>query len=69
MPTPAESDRVELEAKIMFLERTVEVLQGVVQEQARSIATMEERFERLEEQLRNGGEDQVSPHHDPPPHY
>ena len=64
------AERVDFEAKVAFLERAVEVLNQVVQEQGRSMHELQERFAKLEGKL----EDQstgapMRPHDDPPPHY
>lgn len=62
-------DRVELEAKIMFLERTLESLHDAMVEQGRQIVTLEQRLERLERKIAEKGEPEMGPHDAPPPHY
>lgn len=59
---------VDLEIKIAFLERTIEALSSVVNEEARARQALEHRLAALESSIRAGG-DNVGPQHDPPPHY
>jgi uncharacterized coiled-coil protein SlyX len=65
-------ERIAFEAKVAFLERAVELMNGVVQEQGRVLHDLEERFakleSRIEEQTDSEGS-QMRPHDDPPPHY
>ena len=63
--------RVELEAKLTFLERTVEVMSKVMHEQGQQIEQLEQRLAALlgkVEQSADEGAD-FRPHDDPPPHY
>jgi uncharacterized coiled-coil protein SlyX len=65
-------DRIEFEAKVTFLERTVEVMHDTLLEQGRILANLEQRLASIEREKRDEGEDLVGdlrPHNDPPPHY
>ena len=65
------TERVELEAKVTFLERTVEVMSKVMHEQGVQIEELDRRLGALLaklEQAADGGDD-LRPHDDPPPHY
>ena len=67
-----QSDRVDLESKLAFLEHTLDELSEVVLEQGRTLEAMGRTITRLEARLRDGsGGD--GPDGDPleerPPHY
>ena len=65
--------RVELEAKLTFLERTVEVMSKAMHEQGIQIGQLERRLAGLENKIEEAQEDDAGgglrPHDDPPPHY
>lgn len=65
------SDRVDLEIKAAFLERTLDALNEVVVEQGNMIDRLERRLDTLEQRLKamRDGEDEVGPHDERPPHY
>ncbi len=67
----SQPDRVELETKLGFLERTVEELNTVILDHANTIQRLEQRVSKLEANLAASQSDagDVGPHHDPPPHY
>ena len=66
----AEPPIVELEAKLMFLERTVEVLQETVRDQGETIDKLTKRIGELERGLCDReAEDEIGPQNDRPPHY
>ena len=60
--------RIDLESKLAFLERTVEELSAVVNEEALARQALDTRLARLEQSQKGDGLD-VGPHDDPPPHY
>jgi len=60
--------RIDLESKLAFLERTVDELSAVVNEEALARQALETRLARLEQSQKGDGLD-VGPHDDPPPHY
>ncbi|MCA8943775.1 MAG: SlyX family protein [Planctomycetes bacterium] len=62
-------DRIDLEAKLAFLERTVDALSTAMHEQAKTLDAFERRLARLEVQKRAASEPEVGPHDAPPPHY
>lgn len=68
---PTGGREFELEAKVAFLERQVELLTGEVREQNRVLARMDEELARLRILLdrKQDAEDEIGPHDDPPPHY
>ena len=61
-------NRIDLESKLAFLERTVEELSGVLHHEAIARKALEARLAQLESSVRQGG-NEVGPQHDPPPHY
>ena len=63
--------RVELEAKLTFLERTVEVMSKVMHEQGVQIEQLERRLAALLAKIEEAADDGpgLRPHDDPPPHY
>ena len=65
--------RVELEAKVTFLERAVEVMSKAMHEQGAQIGQLERRLDGLENKLESAQQDPdgdgLRPHDDPPPHY
>ncbi|MAE77091.1 MAG: hypothetical protein CMJ85_09505 [Planctomycetes bacterium] len=65
------SERVDLEMKTAFLERTVETLDAVVREQGNALASLERRLALIEQRVKamQGGGHDVGPHDVPPPHY
>lgn len=67
-PSDAPDPRIDLESKLAFLERTVEELSAVVNEEALARQALETRLARLEQSQKGDGLD-VGPHDDPPPHY
>ncbi len=69
--TPQNTDRVDLEVELGFLQRTVEELNAVVVEQADVIDDLRTRLDKLERQARSGegNQEPLRPHDDPPPHY
>ncbi len=72
MEQPSQNtDQVELEVKLGFLERTVEELNAVVVAQADVIDDLRTRLDKLERQARSGegNQEPLRPHDDPPPHY
>lgn len=62
--------RIDLEAKVAFLERTVDALHEALHEHTKTLASLEQRLSRFErrEQTR-GSEPELGPHDSPPPHY
>ena len=64
-----DADRVELEAKVTFLERAVELLNEAMVEQGRLTSEFERRIEWLERKLEAQKEPEVGPHDEAPPHY
>jgi uncharacterized coiled-coil protein SlyX len=63
---------MELEMKLAFLERTVEVLNEVILEQGTQLQSISLRIEKMESQARSAGAsspETLRPHDDPPPHY
>ena len=64
------TDRTDLEAKVAFLERTVDGLNVALQEHAQILSALEKRVARLEKKSESGSSDpDVGPHDSPPPHY
>lgn len=62
--------RIDLEAKLTFLERSVEVMSKVMHEQGMQIEQLEQRLAALGGKLEAGDDGAVlRPHDDPPPHY
>ncbi len=65
--------RVDLEAKLTFLERTVEVMSKAMHEQGIQIGQLEHRLAGLEHKIeaeqQDSDGDGLRPHDDPPPHY
>ena len=65
-------DRVDIEMKMAFLERTIEELHVVVLEQGRIMDQMQRQLVELESRVKQGigdlGQD-VGPHDEKPPHY
>ncbi|MEE2888129.1 MAG: SlyX family protein [Planctomycetota bacterium] len=62
-------ERVAIEAKVAFLERSVEVMNEVLIEQSRSIQELVERLAVLERELSGDEGEDIAPHDTPPPHY
>ena len=65
-------DRVDLEMKIAFLERTVDTLNEVVVEQGASLERLEQKLAQVESRLRSQGEGEEEARDladDKPPHY
>ncbi|MDG1498519.1 MAG: SlyX family protein [Planctomycetota bacterium] len=63
---------VELEMKLAFLERTVEVQNEVILEQGAELQSLTARLARLETRAKadeSGAAEGLRPHDDPPPHY
>ncbi|MFT4709810.1 MAG: putative coiled-coil protein SlyX [Bacteroidia bacterium] len=63
---------VELEMKLAFLERTVEVQNEVIIEQGAEVQSLSTRLGRLESRAKaddSGAAETLRPHDDPPPHY
>ena len=68
----SQSSPVDLEMKLAFLERTVEVLNEVILEQGAQLQNQRVRLEQLEAHTKgnaSGGGEELRPHDDPPPHY
>jgi uncharacterized coiled-coil protein SlyX len=61
--------RVDLEAKLTFLERTVEVMSKTMHEQSGQIEKLERRLTDLVARMEAASDDSMGPHNDPPPHY
>lgn len=61
--------RIDLEAKLAFLERTVDALSTSMHEQAKTIDRLERRLVRLEQRNASDVGPGVEPHDSPPPHY
>ncbi len=63
--------RVELETKLTFLERTVEIMSKVMHEQGVQIEKLERRLAALTAKLEQAADEgaDLRPHDDPPPHY
>lgn len=62
-------ERVAIEAKVAFLERSVEVMNEVLLDQSRSIQELVERLAVLERELSSDEGEGIAPHDTPPPHY
>jgi len=62
------NDRIDLETRLAFLERSLEELSAVVHEEALARQKLEQRLDRLENSEASGGPE-VGPQDDPPPHY
>ena len=62
--------RTDLEAKVTFLERTVDALHEALHEHSKALDSLERLLARIEkrEQAR-GSEPELGPHDAPPPHY
>ncbi len=72
--TEPNSALVDLEMKVVFLERTVDELNDVILDQGKSIDALVLRLRLLEERLRQSageatGEEERSPEDDRPPHW
>ena len=65
------SQRIDLESKLAFLERTVETLNEVILEQGRSLEILKRRLDRIEGGLdqASGVEPRPSLQDERPPHY
>ena len=62
--------RIDLEAKVAFLERTVDALHEALHELTKTLDSAERRIARLERREQNrGSEPEVGPHDAAPPHY
>jgi uncharacterized coiled-coil protein SlyX len=59
---------VRLEVKAAYLEKLASELNEVVISQAQLIEELRARLDRVERQLRAGGDDEAIPH-EKPPHY
>ncbi len=66
---PMDPERVELEAKVTFLERSLEAINEAMVEQGRLVMALEARLERLEQKAAEKGGPDVGPHDSKPPHY
>ena len=64
-----DTNRIDLEAKVAFLERTIDALSESMHEQAKTIDALQRRIERIEQRQGLGSDPGVGPHDDPPPHY
>ena len=62
-------DRIEVESKVTFLERTVEALSTTIHEQAQQLDAIELRLKKLEKKLDGDDGPEIGPHDSPPPHY
>ena len=62
-------ERVELEAKVAFLEHTLEKLNDAFVDQGRVVLALESRIDRLEQRIEEKGGTDVGPHDSRPPHY
>ncbi len=62
-----DQERVALEAKLAFLERSVELINEVILAQAREMQGLGERLAQLERELGDDGE--LGAYDTPPPHY
>ena len=62
--------RIDLEAKVAFLERTLDALSEELHQHTKTLNSLEQRLARFErsDQAR-GSEPEVGPHDAPPPHY
>lgn len=63
---------IDLQMKLAFLERTVEILNEVVLEQSAQLQNQSVRLERLEAHAKGNASatsEELRPHDDPPPHY
>lgn len=63
------SERLELEAKVTFLERAVDAMQAAMVDQTRQLMRLEQRLEQLEAKVAGKEQPDVGPHDSPPPHY
>ncbi len=63
------TSQYDLEAKVMFLERTLDALNEALVEQNRVIERLELRVQRLEKRAEAKGGPEVGPHDEAPPHY
>ena len=64
------TDRIDLEAKVAFLERTLDTLSEELHEQGQTLDALTQRLSRLEARAASKGSDhEVGPHDAPPPHY
>lgn len=64
-----EKARVAIEAKVAFLERSVELMNEIILEQGRAIHDLGEKLANLERELAGDDGDDMAPHDLPPPHY
>lgn len=65
-----ESRLTELEIKLAFQEDLLETLNATVARQQQEIASLQEQFRALYQQVRQGGgADHAGPQHEIPPHY
>ncbi len=64
-----DQERVALEAKMAFLERTVELMNEVILEQARGIQELGDRIAKLERELSGDDGGELGAYDTPPPHY
>ena len=65
------TDRIDLEAKVAFLERTLDALSEELHEQGQTLDALTQRLSRLEARAAasKGSDHEVGPHDAPPPHY
>lgn len=64
-----DEERVALEAKLAFLERSVELMNQVILEQAREMQGLGERLAQLERELSGDDGGELGAYDTPPPHY
>ena len=64
-----DQERVALEAKMAFLERTVELMNEVILEQARGIQELGDRLAQLERAFSGDDGGELGAYDTPPPHY
>ncbi|MCK5943273.1 MAG: SlyX family protein [Planctomycetes bacterium] len=63
-------ERIELESKIAVLERTVDALNGELQQHGRQIEALQATVKLLADQLRKKrDDDDLEPHDSKPPHW
>ncbi|MFP4282937.1 MAG: SlyX family protein [Opitutales bacterium] len=62
-------ERIQLELKVTFLEKTVAELSEALYDQQKQIERLETRFTRLEERLKALAEGEDPGGHQRPPHY
>lgn len=65
----SDEKQVELEIKISHQEIAIEELQKVLWEQQRRLDGFEKTLRRLQERVNGGGEPEIGPANEKPPHY